>query len=116
MRVLLLPALLLLAACGALTNERRIGFATVQTLNPGVDGRWILQEYPEVRRVTRRPDGRLERLEYGVNDPQGRSQQLVLHFDEHEILSRKEYSGRLVRPLDPDAEAGKGLTGKPRGR
>jgi len=106
----------LLAGCGSLSSERRITYATVQSLNPGVDGEWILSEYPQARSVTRRPDGRLQRMEYRVEDPQGRGQQVVLHFDEFGVLARREYSGRLLRPLDPDPEAGRGITGKPRGR
>jgi hypothetical protein len=109
-------AFVLLAGCGSVSSERRITYATVQTLNPGVDGEWILEEFPQASGVSRRPDGRLQRVQYRVEDPQGRGQTLVLHFDEFGVLERKDYSGRLLRPLDPDPEAGKGITGKPRDR
>jgi hypothetical protein len=107
---------LLLTACGMMPTDERITYATVQTLNPGVDGAWILQEHPEARNVVRAANGRVQRLEYRVTDPQGRGQTLVLHFDEFGILERKEYSGRLLKPLDADPEAQRGITGKPRDR
>lgn len=115
-----LPRLALLLACAAAAGcsgvgaDRRISFSTVQVLNPGVDGAWILAEYPMARAVVRRPDGTLERLDYRVDDPHGRGQDLVLWFDEFGVLARKQYSGPIVRPLDPDAEAGRGVTAQPR--
>jgi len=106
----------LLAGCGSISKDNRITYATVQSLNAGVDGEWILHEYPQARGVSRRPDGRLERVEYRVDDPQGHGQTLVLHFDEYGVLARKDYSGQLLKPLDVDPEAQKGITGKPRNR
>jgi hypothetical protein len=121
MRALALPLLVLLTACGltacGLTDkDRRISYATVQTLNPGVDGRWILEEFPHASGVTRRPDGTLQTIQYRVSDPQGRGQTLTLHFDEFGVLARKAYSGPLVKPLGPDPESQRGVTGKPRDR
>lgn len=111
---LLLPCAAAAGGCSAVGADRRISFSTVQLLNPGVDGAWILAEYPMARVVARRPDGSLERLEYRVDDPQGRGRDLVLWFDEFGVLARKQYSGPIVRPLDPDADAGRGVTAKPR--
>lgn len=110
------PLLLLLlalpaAACGSTRKgglqRPTLSFGVVQTLNPGVDGRWILEEFPEARSVERAPDGRLTRLTYDVLDPQGRSRRVVLEMDASEVLLRKDYSGPLVRPTSPDREAGR---------
>jgi hypothetical protein len=103
MRRLALLAALLLTSCGGLAASRRISYANVQTLNPGVDGRWVLEEFPEPSGVDRGPDGRIQRLSYGVTDPQGKPQTLNLWFDEHEVLQRKDYSGRVLRPLPTSA-------------
>jgi hypothetical protein len=105
-------SLLCLAACGCSGGAKRISYATVQTLNPGVDARWVLEEFPNARGVDRGPDGRIRSLQYGVDDPRGKRQTLVLHFDEHETLTRKDYSGRLVRPLGTDTQEAR-ITGAP---
>ncbi len=107
---------LLASACGSVgpLGPRRMTFATVQTLNPGVDGRWILDEFPEAT-VERGPDGRLRRLSYAVEDPQAKSQRVTLHLDANEVLARKEYSGGLVRPDTPDPDAAR-YTAAPGGR
>lgn len=106
----------LAAGCGSVGEDRRLTYATVQSLNPGVDGRWVLEEFPQAQGISRRPDGSLERLQYRVVDPHGHGQRLTLHFDEFGVLARKEYSGTLIKPLDPDAQAGRGVTGKPKDR
>ena len=94
---------LLLVGCGGMAAERRLSYANVQTLNPGVDGRWVLDEFPQASGVDRGPDGRIRRLSYGVTDPQGKPQTLNLWFDEREVLQRKDYSGPVVRPLPTSA-------------
>ncbi len=105
----LLPCLCacLLAACTtfAAPTESQMSFATMQSLNPGVDGEWILAEYPYARDVTRRPGGRLQSMGYWVQDPQGTSRPLMLHFDAQGRLVRKEYGGPLVRPPEPTGSA-----------
>lgn len=103
---------LLLASCAGAAEQQRLSFATVQTLNPGVDARWVLEEFPSARGIDRGPEGRIRRIEYGVEDPQGKRRNLVLHFDEQEVLTHKQYSGRLVRPLETDPEASR-ITGVP---
>lgn len=114
-----LPACVLslaLSACGSVgpLGPRRMSFATVQTLNAGVDGRWILEEFPDAT-VERGPDGRLRRLAYAVEDPQGKGQRVTLTLDEREVLVRKEYSGNLVRADTPDPDAAR-HTAAPGGR
>jgi hypothetical protein len=100
MRATLLAAAaaLLLSACGSTPKDRRLDFATVQALNPGVDGKWVLEEFPQARDVGRDANGKIRRLSYAVTDPQGKPQTLNLMFDEQEVLVRKQYSGPLLRP------------------
>lgn len=113
----LLPLAAALAGCastrkGPLTRPA-LSYGAVQTLNPGVDGRWILEEFPDARSVERTPDGRLQRLTYDVLDPQGKTRRVVLTMDAAEVLAQKDYTGPLVRPTSPDREAGR-LTAAPR--
>jgi hypothetical protein len=95
---------LLLVACAGGPGGRRLSFAQMQSLNPGVSGEWILDEYPFAGRVDRRPDGTLRSMRYPVEDPLGRGQSVELEFDERGVLSEKRYSGPYVRPpKDPKA-------------
>lgn len=107
---------LALSACSSVgpLGPRRMSFATVQTFNAGVDGRWILEEFPDAT-VERGSDGRLRRLAYAVEDPQGKGQRVTLFLDEREVLVRKEYSGGLVRADTPDPDAAR-RTAAPGGR
>ncbi|MEZ6009469.1 MAG: hypothetical protein R3F05_17145 [Planctomycetota bacterium] len=91
----------LAAACGSFAGptDKGLSFATMQAMNPGVEGEWLLREYPDAREVQRDPrTGRLRRLAYWVNDPAGDNRPLVLWFDENGILTRKDYGGPLLRP------------------
>jgi hypothetical protein len=112
----LLPIVACAVGCGVVTEDRRLTYATVQTLNPGVDSRWVLEEFPQATGLSRRPDGTIERLQYRVVDPHGHGQSLTLHFDEFGVLARKDYSGPLIKPLDPDTQAGRGVTAQPKPR
>ncbi len=76
----------------------QLSFSQAQSLNPGVDGEWILSEYPFARNVSRWPNGRLQSLGYWVLDPAGDARPLMLHFDQQGILTRKQYGGPLLRP------------------
>lgn len=86
-------------ACTACANPsaRKLSYAEVQAVNPGVSVDWILAEYPEGR-VTRGPDGKVTQIRYSVADPQGSAQTLVLHFDANGVLRQKRYSGPVLRP------------------
>ena len=75
-----------------------MSFASMQAINPGVEGDWVVAEYPFAKNVSRRPDGSLKSLGYQVEDPQGKGRPLMLHFDETGMLVRKQYGGPLVRP------------------
>ncbi len=104
MRVAVLLCLCLAATgCGSVATATgdRLSFAQVQSLNPGVDGEWILSEFPFARERARWPNGRLRSLGYWVNDPAGRPRPLMLHFDAQGVLVRKEYGGPLLRPPEP---------------
>jgi hypothetical protein len=104
--LLVLPVpLLFLGACGSTPKDTRLDYATVQTLNPGVDGRWVLEEFPQAGGVQRDASGMIRRLSYGVTDPAGKPQTLDLIFDAQEVLVRKDYSGRLLRPTNPELDA-----------
>ena len=98
--VLTCTTLVFLGGCASVAGPTSdtITFAQMQMLNPGVDGEWILAEYPDAREVQRRPDGSLARLGYWVTDPQGKTRPLMLHFDETGTLLRKQYGGPVVRP------------------
>lgn len=98
-----LAAFVAAGACGSVRGPttKTLSFAQMQMLNEGVDGEWILSEYPDARAVSRRPDGTLQQLTYWVNDPEGRGRGLVMHFDETGTLVRKDYGGPIVRPPDP---------------
>jgi hypothetical protein len=85
-----------------------ISFAEMQALNPGVDGEWILSEYPDAREVARGPNGRVASLGYWVNDPEGRARPLMLAFDRDGMLVRKQYGGPVVRPPPRGTNAGFG--------
>ncbi len=95
-------------SAGRLPGQKSMSFAAMQMLNEGVDGDWILAEYPDARQVERRPDGSLQRLTYWVNDPQGQGRGLVMHFDETGTLTRKDYGGPVVRPPDRNSNIGFG--------
>lgn len=91
----------LLAACGSFAGptDRSMSFAAMQSLNPGVDGEWVLREHPDGREVVRDPrTGRVRQLSYWVRDPGGDNRPLVLHFDGQGILLRKDYGGPIIRP------------------
>jgi hypothetical protein len=105
----LLAVAWLLPACGSpgSSNPRRLSFASMQSLNPGVEGEWIVAEFPFARNVARWPDGNLKSLGYMVEDPGGKQRPLMLHFDETGMLTRKQYGGPLIRP---PADAGKSST------
>jgi hypothetical protein len=107
---MLLSGVAALAACSGVTapGQKTLSFSAMQMLNEGVEGEWILNEYPDARQVERRPDGTLERLTYTVNDPQGRSRGLVMDFDATGVLARKRYGGPVVRPPSKSDNAGFG--------
>ena len=100
----LLSALLLpatgLVGCSSVAGptSKQMSYAVVQALNPGVDGEWVLSEYPYAKQVQRRPDGSLQSLGYWVDDPQGKNRPLMLHFDAEGVLVNKQYGGPHVRP------------------
>jgi len=100
--VTLLAALLLLAGCAA-GKGGRLSYANVQSLNPGVSARWVLQEFPQGQ-VARGPDGKVRSIRYRVTDPRGSPQTLELGFDANEMLREKRYSGGVVRPGGPHAQ------------
>ena len=91
---------LLLPACGSFASPTQdtLSYAQVQALNVGVDGEWVLSEFPFARNVSRRADGSLQSVGYWVDDPQGRSRPLMLHFDARGTLVRKQYGGPHLRP------------------
>jgi hypothetical protein len=92
----------------AAPGTRGLTFAQAQALNPGVDGEWILAEYPTARQVQRHPNGRLRSLGYWVEDPAGKQRPLMLHFDESGVLVRKQYGGPLIRPPPKSENVGFG--------
>ena len=112
-RLVLVPSVLglVLASCGSVAPDKRLSYANVQTLNPGVDGRWVLEEFPNATEVRRDEAGRLDRLSYAVTDPQGKPRSVTLWFDDREVLERKEYSGPLVRPPPMTSGVGSGPAG-----
>jgi hypothetical protein len=97
----------LLAAAAGCANPvagpgaRTLTYAQVQSLNPGVPARWILEEFPFARDVRRDADGRVLSMGYWVEDPLGKTRGLVLRFDERERLAEKAYGGPHVRPPEP---------------
>ncbi len=97
-----LAVLVLLCGCSSIAGPTAstMSFAQMQALNPGVDGAWILSEYPFARDVQRRPDGSLQSMGFWVTDPQGQTRPLMLFFDEGGTLLRKQYGGPVVRPPD----------------
>jgi len=94
-----------LAGCGSTSGPgaKRMSFANMQAINPGVDSEWLLAEYPFARNVNRRPDGSLKSLGYNVDDPQGKSRPVMFHFDTTGTLERKQYGGPVIRPPPPQA-------------
>ena len=108
--LLLLALLLVLPACGSFASptQDQLSYAQVQALNVGVEGDWILSEFPFARNVVRRSDGTICSLGYWVDDPQGRSRPLMLHFDANGILERKQYGGPHVRPPERSENVGFG--------
>jgi len=103
---LLLPFLLSgLAGCGSVASPTasKMTYASMQAINPGVDGDWILSEYPFARNIKRRRDGSLLSLGYWIEDPQGQTRPLMLHFDAENILVRKQYGGPNVRPPEQNS-------------
>jgi hypothetical protein len=98
--------LLVCVACSSVASPTAstLSFAEMQSFNPGLDGEWMLAEYPFARDVTRHPNGRLARMGYWVTDPQGQTRPVMFSFDRKGILTRKEYGGPVVRP--PERGAG----------
>lgn len=96
----LLACTLLACACSSVAGptQKTLSFAQMQMLNPGVEGEWILAEYPFATQVARRADGSLERVGYWVTDPEGKARPLMLHFDGAGVLASKQYGGPHVRP------------------
>lgn len=107
---LLLAVLLVLPGCGSFASptEDQLSYAQAQALNAGVEGAWILAEFPFARNVVRRADGSIASLGYWVDDPQGQSRPLMLHFDANGILERKQYGGPHVRPPERSENVGFG--------
>lgn len=107
---LLLVVLLVVPGCGSFASptSNQLTYAQVQAFNPGVEGEWILSEYPFARDVVRRADGSICSMGFWVDDPQGRSRPLMLHFDANGILERKEYGGPHVRPPERSENVGFG--------
>jgi len=103
--LLLLLALASSAACGSVAapGASTMTYASMQAINPGVDGEWVLSEYPFARSLKRRPDGSLESMGYWIEDPQGKTRPLMLHFDAGSVLVQKQYGGPNVRPPQKDA-------------
>ena len=102
MRALLLVASVLLllpglGGCAGGPGQRRLTYAQVQALNPGVDVDWVLREYPGANQ-TRDAAGRVRRMEFAVVDPYGKGQSLFLEFDPSGTCTRKQYTGAVVRP------------------
>ncbi len=92
-----LPALLL-SACAANPVARRLTYAEVQAINPGVRAQWLEDEYPFGRVLARWPDGTPRQTSYLVTDPAGHGQTLTLDFDPSGTLVARRYSGPVLRP------------------
>ena len=73
-----------------------------------IDDHVIVGAYPFARDVVRRADGSICSMGFWVDDPQGRSRPLMLHFDANGILERKEYGGPHVRPPERSENVGFG--------
>jgi hypothetical protein len=95
--LLLLAVAALLVAC-ARTGGRTLSFAQMQSMNPGVSGDWMLQEFPFADRVSRWPDGKVRELTYGVTDPNGKARRVTMVFDNQGVMTEKRYTGAYVRP------------------
>lgn len=93
---LLVVLVVALAGCSSPFGDK-LSYAQVQSINRGVPASWVLEEYP-FGKATRTPDGRVQSISYDVSDPRGSSQTLRLEFDCNEVMSRKVYSGPIVRP------------------
>jgi len=105
--LLTLPVLAVtVVACGTFRApaERAMSFAEMQSLNAGVAGAWILEEYPFARRVQRHANGQIAELGYVVEDPADDSRALTLRFDTRGILTQKLYDGPWIRPPEEAAE------------
>ena len=109
-RSLFSVALLVLAGCGsfAAPTDDQLSYAQVQAFNEGLEGAWVLSEYPFARNVARWPNGEVRSLGYWVDDPQGRNRPLMLHFDQRGLLVRKQYGGPHVRPPERSENVGFG--------
>jgi hypothetical protein len=94
--LLVLMVLLGVTACAG-PFSKKLSYANVQSLNPGLEASWILEEFP-FGQVTRTADDRVESIVYNVTDPHGKNQTLYLGFDERGILRDKRYSGRVLMP------------------
>ena len=67
---LLLVVLLVVPGCGSFASptSNQLTYAQVQAFNPGVEGEWILSEYPFARDVVRRADGSICSMGFWVDD------------------------------------------------
>lgn len=97
---------LLVLACGTFRApaERAMSFAEMQSLNAGVSGAWVLEEYPFARSVQRHANGQIAELGYVVEDPADDSRALTLRFDTRGVLTQKLYDGPWIRPPEEAIE------------
>ena len=80
------------------TSGSELSFAQVQAIQPGLTVAQVRDAYGEPKRVSVRPSGRTERLEYAALDAKGGRNTLFLDFDEREVLRQKTFSGAILRP------------------
>jgi hypothetical protein len=81
-----------------LGGDDEMSYAQVQSVQRGLTAAQVRDAFGEPKRISRRADGTVERMEYPARDAAGSSEQLLLDFDARERLVTKTFTGKVLRP------------------
>ena len=88
----------LLSCKSGIGKSNDLSFGQVQAIQTGITAAQVLDAFGAPMRTDRGPDGKVTRMLYPALDAKQSREHLDLEFDANEVLVRKTFSGKVVKP------------------